>query len=214
MNVLPQFKGLLMHDAWSVYFKLSAKHALCGAHLLCKLRGLAEPHAQVWASELRDALRLVCHQQQNGAITPEVVRAFEHRFGALLDTTLMANPPAPPIPGRRGRTKRPSPCWGSILAKRQTPGRNLALRCQQHREAVLHFLHDEGVPFDNNHAERDIRPWCIKRKVSGGFRSEEGGQHFARILSDISTLQTQGLNVWHGLVSVFRGDVIMPCFCR
>ncbi|MGY2895442.1 hypothetical protein ACVWZX_005409, partial [Deinococcus sp. UYEF24] len=26
-------------------------------------------------------------------------------------------------------------------------------------------------------------------------------------------LQKQGLNVWHGLVSVFRGDIIMPSFC-
>jgi transposase len=200
MNVLPQFKGLLMHDAWSTYFKLSTKHALCGAHLLRELRGLAEHHAQVWAGELRDALRLVYHQQKDGTITPELVEAFEHRFDALLDAGLKANPPAPPVPGRRGRTK-------------QTPGRNLALRCQQHREAVLRFLHDEGVPFDNNQAERDIRPWCVKRKVSGGFRSEEGGQHFARIRSYISTLQKQGLNVWHGLVSVFRGDVIMPSFC-
>jgi transposase len=56
MNVLPQFKGILMHDAWSTYFKLSAKHALCSAHLLRELRGLAEYHAQVWAGELRDAL--------------------------------------------------------------------------------------------------------------------------------------------------------------
>ena len=200
MNVLPQFKGLLMHDAWSTYFKLSAKHALCGAHLLRELRGLAEHHAQVRAGELRDALRLVYHQQKDGTITPELVMAFEHHFDALLDAGLQANPPAPPVPGRRGRTK-------------QAPGRNLTLRCQQHREAVLRFLHDEGVPFDNNQAERDVRPWCVKRKVSGGFRSEEGAQHFARIRSYISTLQKQGLNVWHGLVSVFRGEIIMPSFC-
>lgn len=200
MNVLPQFKGLLMHDAWSAYFKLPAKHVLCGAHLLRELRGLAENHGQVWAGKLRDALRLVYHQQKDGTITPEIVMAFELRFDGLLDAGLKANPPAPPMPGRRGRTK-------------QTPGRNLALRCQQHRVAVLRFLHDEGVPFDNNQAERDIRPWCVKRKVSGGFRSEKGGQHFARIRSYISTFRKQGLNVWHGLISVFRGDVIMPSFC-
>jgi transposase len=52
MNVLPQFKGLLMHDAWSTYCKLFAKHALCGVHLLRELRGLVEHHAQIWAGEL------------------------------------------------------------------------------------------------------------------------------------------------------------------
>ena len=201
MNVLPQFKGVLVHDAWSPYFNLPARHALCGAHLLRELRGLAENYAQVWAGELRDALRLVYHQQKSGTLTPEIKVAFNHRFDALLAVGLQANPPSPPIPGRRGRPK-------------QTRGRNLALRCQQHREAVLRFLHDEGVPFDNNQAERDVRPWCIKRKVSGGFRSEEGGQHFARIRSYISTCRKQDLNVWQGLVSIFCGDVIMPDFTR
>jgi hypothetical protein len=49
---------------------------------------------------------------------------------------------------------------------------------------------------------------------SGGFRSEEGGQHYARIRSSISPCRKQGLNVWHGLLSVFRGDISMPDFTR
>ena len=201
MNVLPQFMGALMHDAWSAYFKLPANHALCGTHMPRELRGLAKNHGQVWAGDLRDALLLMYHQRKEGRLTPEIMGTFEERFGALLQAGLDANPPAAPDPERRCRTK-------------QSPGRNLALRCKQHREAVLRFLHDESVPFDNKQAERDIRPWCVKRKVSGGFRSEERGQNFARIRSYISTLWKQGLNVWHGLVSVFHGDVIMPDFTR
>ncbi|WP_156039325.1 IS66 family transposase, partial [Deinococcus marmoris] len=111
------------------------------------------------------------------------------------------NPAAPPVPGRRGKP-------------RQTPGRNLALRCQKHRDAVLLFLERDDVPFDNNQAERDIRMFCIKRKVSGGFRSLTGGAAFCRIRSYISTLRKQGIHVWQGLVSVFRGDILMPDFSR
>ncbi|CAM4303553.1 Transposase IS66 [Deinococcus marmoris] len=199
MNVLPQFKGVVVHDAWGTYFQLLGQHALCGAYLLRELRGLAEHHGQVWAGELRDALRAVCHQQKEGTLTPKITMDFEVSFNALLQAGLDANPPAALVPGRQGRTK-------------QTPGRNLAPRCQQHRLAVLRFLHDEGVPFDNNQAERDVRPWCVKRKVSGGFRSDEDGQHFAGVRSYISTLHKHGLNVWHGLVSVFRDDVILPNF--
>jgi transposase len=77
---------------------------------------------------------------------------------------------------------------------------------------VLRFLDVDGVPFDNNLAERDIRMVCVKRKVSGGFRSVAGGMAFCRLRSYISTLGKQGLSVWAGLVSVFRGDVLLPDF--
>ncbi|WP_345386121.1 IS66 family transposase, partial [Deinococcus aquaticus] len=199
MKILPNYTGILVHDAWSSYFKLPAQHALCGAHLLRELRGLAEHHGQVWAGALRDSLRTAYHDLKAGTLSPEGRTAFERRFDELLEEGLLANPAAPPVPGRRGPTK-------------QSHGRNLALRCQQHRRAVLLFLHDRRVPFDNNQAERDVRSWCVKRKVSGGFRSEEGGRNFARIRSYISTLQKQGLSVWEGLVSVFTGDVLMPNF--
>lgn len=198
MNVLPQFEGVVVHDAWGTYFRLPGRHALCNAHLLRELRGLAEHHAQVWAGELRQALQTVYVQHRDGSLSPEGKAAFLARFEALVQAGLDANPAAQAVQKRRGRTK-------------QTPGRNLALRCRQHRAAMLRFL-EEDVPFDNNQAERDIRMWCVKRKVSGGFRSEEGGVNFCRIRSYVSTLRKQGLNVWHGLVSVFRGDIMMPNF--
>ena len=199
MNVLPQFGGVVVHDAWGTYFRLPGQHALCNAHLLRELRGLAEHHGQTWAGELRTALQSVYHQQKAGTLTPEGKAAFRARFDALVAAGLTANPAAEPVPKQRGRVK-------------QTPGRNLALRCVQHRTAMLRFLEDERVPFDNNQAERDIRMACVKRKVSGGFRSAEGGLTFCRIRSYVSTLQKQGLNAWHGLVSVFRGDILMPDF--
>ncbi|GAA4011027.1 hypothetical protein GCM10022631_24500 [Deinococcus rubellus] len=47
-NVLPQFKGVVVHDTWSPLFKISAQHALYGAHLLRELRGLTVMLGQVW----------------------------------------------------------------------------------------------------------------------------------------------------------------------
>ncbi|WP_412090763.1 IS66 family transposase, partial [Deinococcus wulumuqiensis] len=101
MKILPKYKGILVHDAWSSYFKLPAQHALCGAHLLRELRGLAEHHGQVWAGDLREALRTVYHELKAGTLSPEARTAFERRFDELLEEGLLANPAAPPVPGRR-----------------------------------------------------------------------------------------------------------------
>jgi len=201
MGVLNTFKGIVMHDCWTGYFKLDATHALCNAHLLRELRGLFEHHGQLWAGELRMALQGIYHQHKTGSLTLENKATFYTTFETLLEAGLAENPALDPVPGQRGRVK-------------QTPGRNLALRCQQHKDAYLRFLEDLRVPFDNNGAERDIRMTCIKRKVSGGFRSDAGGETFCRIRSYISTLKKQGLNVWHGLVSIFDGQILMPDFSR
>jgi len=199
MDVLPRFKGTVVHDAWITYFQLPAQHALCNAHLLREWRHLAEGHGQTWAGELRSAMQLVYHEHKAGILALEGTAVFLNRFDTLVQAGLDTNPAEEPVPGQRGRVK-------------QSRGRNLALRCQQHRDKVLRFLHDERVPFDNNQAERDIRMACVKRKVSGGFRSAEGGMNFCRIRSYTSTLHKQGLNIWDGLVSIFRNDVLMPNF--
>lgn len=201
MEVLPSFQGVVVHDAWGTYFRLPGGHALCHAHLLRELRGLAEQHEQTWAGELRTALQEVYHQQKTDTLTSEKKAVFLTRWDTLVAAGLATNPAAEPVPKQRGRVK-------------QSPGRNVALRCQRHRVAMLRFLHDPAVPFDNNQAERDIRMVCVKRKVSGGFRSVEGGQTFCRIRSYVSSLHKQGLNAWHGLVSVFRGDILLPDFSR
>jgi len=199
MDLLPHFGGTVVHDAWSSYFQLPAQHALCNAHLLREWRYLSKGHGQTWAGELRSAMQLVYHENKAGTLISEEKAAFLGRFDTLVQAGLDTSPSAQPVPGQRGRVK-------------QIRGRNLALQCQRHRDKVLRFLHDEQVPFDNNQAERDIRMACVKRKVSGGFRSAESGMNFCHIRSSTSTLHKQGVNIWHGLVSIFRNNVLMPRF--
>ena len=44
-----------------------------------------------------------------------------------------------------------------------------------------------------------------KLKISGGFRSEDGANAFARIRGFISTTKKRGKSVYDGLVAVFNG---------
>lgn len=201
MGVLPDYRGTLMHDAWRTYLLLSMEHALCNAHLLRELRGLHEHFQQGWAGELRGALQLVYHQRKNRTLTADGIVEFKARFDVLVNAGLETNPARERVLGQRGRVK-------------QSRARNVALRCQRYKREMLRFLDDDRMPFDNNLAEQGIRMMCGKRKASGGFRSELGGEVFCRIRSYVATLRKQGMDVWDGLVSIFTGHVLLPVSLR
>lgn len=65
--------------------------------------------------------------------------------------------------------------------------RRLLDRLRQYKEEHLRFLMDFKTPFTNNMAERDMRKFKNKVKVSGCFRSADGAQIYARIASVITT---------------------------
>jgi transposase len=202
IGLLIGFAGRRVHDAWASYLSLAGAYALCNAHLLRELIGLYEDTGQAWAQKL---IKLLLHMKA----AVETARAagqtelpsrqrlgFEAAYTRLLNEGLLANPPSPPT-GKRGRPK-------------QTPARNLLDRLVTHRAAILAFLHDFRVPFDNNQAERDLRMLKVKSKVSGCFRSPQGADQFCRIRGYISTLRKQGYSVLDGLTGVFVGQPYMP----
>ena len=94
--------------------------------------------------------------------------------------------------GQRGKVRRSAP-------------RRLADRLRSHVDEFLRFLSDWRVPFDNNQAERDLRPLKTKIKVSGCFRTALGAENFGRIQSFLSTAKKQGTNVLEAIRYALSG---------
>lgn len=202
IDLLPHVQGWRVHDALASYLKQPGRFSLCNAHLLRDLTAIAEDTHQAWATQLQTVLRRMKVATEEAraagwsAVPPQQRAVLNAAYTRCLQHGVAANPPSPPT-GQRGRPK-------------QTPAYNLLQRLTTHRAAVLAFFHHLDVPFDNNQAERDLRMFKVKQKVSGGFRSTGGAAAFCRIRGYLSTLRKQGLSIWAGLASLFAGSPIFP----
>jgi len=70
--------------------------------------------------------------------------------------------------------------------------RRLLKRLRRHRHDLFTFFDQPGVPFDNNLAERAIRPAVIIRKNSYANRSPRGADAQAVLMSIYRTLKQRG----------------------
>lgn len=206
IDILPTFEGVSVHDGLASYGKYDSIHALCNAHHLRELRFVVERYEQDWASDMMTLLVeiktniAIAQAAEETSLTLTQIADFERRYQVIIEAGLIANPPLPidpDLPTRKGRRK-------------QTPPKNLLDRLQLSRSAVLLFMHDWRVPFDNNQAERDLRMMKLKQKISGTFRSMEGAQQFCRIRGYISTLRKQGIQVLDALKLVFMETPLFP----
>lgn len=178
-SILPNYKGILVHDCWSSYFTLDqAKHAICGAHIIRELNALIENGSR-WADKFQRFYLKLYHSSTsiNKKNKKQILKEYNH----ITKQGIREEPP-PQRTGSRGRLKN-------------SKGQNLIKRLIDYRDAVIGFAFNNLIPFTNNQAERDIRHCKVKQKVSGCFRSEEGAHFYIRVSSITITLRKNSLNV-------------------
>ena len=173
---LEEFGGTLVSDFWGAYNAVEcAFRQKCLVHLLRDLEHVERykspgPQWPEFAKKLRrlvaDAIRLWRRQAE---LEPEVYASRRARFAPRLEE-LIAKP------------------WEDAQARR------LIKRLRRHRDELFTFLDQTGVPFENNLAERSIRPAVILRKNSLGNRSERGAASQAVLMSVFFTLKKRGHN--------------------
>jgi transposase len=176
-----EFAGTLVTDFWGAYnFVQCGARQMCLAHLLRDLKFVEQyrrptAHWAAFVKKLRrllgDAIRL--HKQGNRDDPAFASRRqrLHDRLADLIDTP-----------------------WNDPQARR------LIKRLRRHQNDLFTFLDRTDVPFDNNHAERAIRPAVIIRKNSYANRSERGADAQAVLMSIYRTLKQRG----HDPITVIR----------
>jgi hypothetical protein len=202
IGVLPDYKGISVHDFWNPYLAYSCDHSFCCAHIIRELTRVEEETSQKWATELIELLieaknaKEVYHNE--GVPIPEVIlTSIKTTYDEIIQAGLSDNPPPLEYPKKRGRIKNSFAC-------------NLLERLVTWKDGVLKFIDRPNVPFDNNLAERDIRMMKVKMKISGGFRDYTTGRAIALIRSYISTIRKNQVNVIEGVVEAFENAPWLP----
>jgi transposase len=212
IGIAPAFEGTSVHDGLKSYDGYTCTQALCNVHHLRDLTYYVEEVLkQDWARKMKDLLLEMKAEveQARGAgkqqVDVPILARLLRRYDELLKEGYLANPPPPPPRKSEHSKRKPGKA-------KQGPARNLLDRFSQKKQAVLRFLHDFSVPFDNNQAERDLRMIKVQQKVSGGFRTEEGVTMFCRIRSYLSTLRKQGIDLFSALNHTLLGNPVLPAF--
>jgi len=168
-----EFAGTLVTDFWGASNAVAcARRQTCLVHLL------------------RD-LMTVERSQRPGPNWPAFAKKLRRLFGDAIRLKKREGVPAAEYASRRARLtvrldELIATTWDDPQAKR------LIKRLRRHRDDLLTFLDHADVPFDNNHAERAIRPAVMIRKNSYGNRSERGADAQAVLMSVSRTLQQRG----------------------
>lgn len=167
------FDGILVSDFWAAYDAIGRYQQKCWPHLLRDLKAVQESSENDadWPNfyqRLRrvygDAIRLV-------AARPTLTTAVYDLKLAKLQSRL---------------TDLAATSWTNAHAQR------LAKRLAKYGDDLLTFVEFEGVPSDNNHAEREIRPAVLMRKASYGNQSEAGAATRAVLMTIFRTLKRRG----------------------
>ena len=204
IGILPRYKGNCVHDRWSSYERYECEHSYCNVHLLRELRFVEEEMGRKWAKEMKRVLLLGWYMKKRNWLSGKAIDSLMRRYEKVVEK------------GIEEERRYDRAIEGIKKRGRKKKGKSVRLLevFIRDREKVMRFIHNKDTPFDNNIAERDLRMVKLKQKVSGCFRTGQGGKIFCRIRSYISSVRKQGYSVLDSIVRALKGEPVtlfQPC---
>ena len=175
-DFLMQYKGITVSDCLATY------------NMFDQLSG----HGRCCAHILRELQKVRAIAKGKKGVSKTTI----YRYMADYDLWIWSGKQNAPLPKVNPETGK---------KERKSYARRLVERLERYRDEVCLFFTNFIVPFDNNQAERDLRPVKTKMKVSGAMRTERGAEAYVVIRSFISTAKKHGTNIITALRLAFAG---------
>ena len=170
------YTGRMVHDCWAAQFMTIARggHQACLEHLCRELKFIIQYEKSKWASMLRSFLYRAIKVRDkiwekgfNLSARKRIITRHLNKFEKLL----------------------------KVKVKHREENR-VKDRLIKYKDNILFFMKSKDMPCYNNSSEQAIRIAKIKDKISYGFRSQNGAERFAVLLSIIETCKKQGLDIF------------------
>ena len=170
-----EFRGTLVSDFWGAH-----NAVVCATRQGCLVHLLRDMHT-------------VDHYRKGGEHWPEFAKKLRRLIGDAIRLWRATDLSSESRASRRRRLDERlddliATDWGDAQARR------LIKRLRRHCNHLFTFLDKPGVPFENNLAERAVRPAVIIRKNSYSNRSQRGAEVQAVLMSIYRTLKQRGHN--------------------
>jgi transposase len=172
----PRFPGILIVDFLSVYSRYEAKAIQrCLVHLLREIRKILkvwgeDPSVARYLERLKDWIRQARDLAKNYRLGRISFRRFKKQRQALKNALSDFD----------------------FVPPNKKPLERIKKRLSRHNKELLTFLDHPRVDSDNNHAERQIRPNVLLRKITFGNDSDKGAANHGILMSIIQTARQNG----------------------
>ena len=194
-GVLPIYTGTLVHDHNTVNYNYGTDNAECNVHIIRYLKANCENTQNTWSADMIEFLtglnrtkKLALAFGLNGFETADIEQ-YQRRYDEIIVAGFAS------LDNTKSRVYRKDE-------------KKLLTRMKKYKDNHLLFAVDFAVPFDNNLSERDLRVIKTKSKVSGCFRTLEGGRRFANLMSITKTAIKQGLSPYRAVKAIFESPAL------